>query len=72
MSNCDSDLFYVFLTLANLGVAVGAGELQEELVEELAELKTELSRTKTKLVELQEENASLKQQLMIRRPTQPI
>jgi hypothetical protein len=46
-----------------LGVAVGAGEIQEELAGELAETKVELAHAKVRLAQLQEENLWLKQTL---------
>lgn len=49
-------------------MAVGAGELQEQIEEELAVTKTALDRTKAKLAELQEENFLLKQDLSQFRP----
>lgn len=61
-----SEFLYTYSTTNRrplLGVAVGAGELQEETAEELAETRAELSDTKAKIQDLQEEIFLLKQRL---------
>ncbi|KAF9532275.1 hypothetical protein CPB83DRAFT_847567 [Crepidotus variabilis] len=45
------------------GVAVGAGELQEELAEQLADTRRELEMARTRLANLQGENQALKERL---------
>ncbi|KAF9564438.1 hypothetical protein CPC08DRAFT_741513 [Agrocybe pediades] len=51
------------------GVAVGAGEMEEETAKELEETKLELERVSTLLTESREENALLKQRLKRRSTT---
>ncbi|KAE9399305.1 hypothetical protein BT96DRAFT_820767 [Gymnopus androsaceus JB14] len=45
------------------GIAVGAGELEEDTIKDLAELREELSRTREKLGATQEENQQLRLRL---------
>lgn len=45
------------------GIAVGAGELEEDTAKDLAELGRELGRTKRELSAAQEENKQLRSRL---------
>ncbi len=47
------------------GIAVGAGEIEEELAKQLAETKQELEEKSDQLVKLQAENDALRRQLQM-------
>lgn len=46
------------------GVAVGAGELEDETIKELAEIKRELETTKSALSKAENENQKLRARLV--------
>lgn len=55
---------HLCLTFVYLGIAVGAGELEEDTAKEFAELNTEFEKTKRELSEVQEENKKLRARLV--------
>lgn len=53
------------------GVAVGAGELEDETIKELAEIKRELEATKSALSKAENENQKLRARLAAVNPEEP-
>lgn len=48
----------------SIGVAVGAGEIEDETIQELAETKKQLEVTKSALSQAEEENQQLRARLV--------